>query len=324
MRKILLVFAVCVCSAVFAENIVLDLSKPNPEFPIEYDDKGVWSDVYVDGSTIFVQEFMFSHGVLYDGLAFNGFFPSKVTAVSESAGLDDQWGCMAKGGFSGEGTPYLGAYWDAYTESTSDAKTCEVFTSAPYYAVGCYVCNSPYAYYAIEKGNPYSTKFEQGDWFKLVAHGIDEQGTETGTVEYYLADYRSENADDWKLNDTWEWVDLSELGQITSIYFTMESSDVGDYGINTPTYFCLDRLTVSTEPSSVEESVVAQVKVYYDRSNGAVRVESAQLVEAAVYNMSGTLVMKQLVEGSGAIDMSAYPAGVYVVRCGGYSTKIVK
>ena len=174
------------------------------------------------------------------------------------------------------------------------------------------------------KGNPYSTKFEQGDWFKLVAHGIDEQGTETGTVEYYLADYRSENADDWKFNDTWEWIDLSELGQIASIYFTMESSDTGDYGINTPTYFCLDKLTVSTEPSSVEESVAAQMKVYYDRSNGAVRVESAQLVEAAVYNMSGTLVMKQLVEGSGAIDMSAYPAGVYIVRCGGYSTKIVK
>ena len=139
-----------------------------------------------------------------------------------------------------------------------------------------------------------------------------------------LADNRSENADDWKLNDTWEWVDLSELGQIASIYFTMESSDTGDYGINTPTYFCLDKLTVSTEPSSVEESVAAQAKVYYDRSNGTVRVESAQLVEAAVYNMSGTLVMKQLVEGSGAIDMSAYPAGVYVVRCGGYSTKIVK
>lgn len=129
----------------------------------------------------------------------------------------DQWGCMAKGGFAGEGTPYLGAYWDAYTESTSDTKPCEVYTSAPYYAVGCYVCNNPYVYYAIEKGNPYSTKFEQGDWFKLVAHGIDEQGTETGTVEYYLADYRSENADDWKLNDTWEWVDLSELGQIASI-----------------------------------------------------------------------------------------------------------
>lgn len=39
MRKILLVFAVCVCSAVFAENIVLDLSNPG-DFPIEYDESG--------------------------------------------------------------------------------------------------------------------------------------------------------------------------------------------------------------------------------------------------------------------------------------------
>lgn len=40
MRKILLVFAVCVCSAVFAENIVLDLSNPG-DFPIEYDESGL-------------------------------------------------------------------------------------------------------------------------------------------------------------------------------------------------------------------------------------------------------------------------------------------
>lgn len=208
MRKILLVFAVCVCSAVFAENIVLDLSNPG-DFPIEYDESGLWADVFNNDAIVYSQEFMFSHASPYSNYS-NGFFASKVTVISASAGTDDQWGCMAKGGFAGEGTPYLGAYWDAYTESTSDAKTCEVYTSAPYYAVGCYVCNNPYVYYAIEKGNPYSTKFEQGDWFKLVAHGIDEQGTETGTVEYYLADYRSENADDWKLNDTWEWVDLSD------------------------------------------------------------------------------------------------------------------
>ena len=177
MRKILLVFAVCVCSAVFAENIVLDLSNPG-DFPIEYDESGLWADVFNNDAIVYSQEFMFSHASPYSNYS-NGFFASKVTVISASAGTDDQWGCMAKGGFAGEGTPYLGAYWDAYTESTSDAKTCEVYTSAPYYAVGCYVCNNPYVYYAIEKGNPYSTKFEQGDWFKLVAHGIDEQGTET-------------------------------------------------------------------------------------------------------------------------------------------------
>ena len=35
MKKILLALAVCICGAVSAENIVLDLS--NPGAPIEYD-----------------------------------------------------------------------------------------------------------------------------------------------------------------------------------------------------------------------------------------------------------------------------------------------
>lgn len=121
MRKILLVFAVCVCSAVFAENIVLDLSNPG-DFPIEYDETGLWADVFNNDAIVYSQEFMFSHASPYPDYS-NGFFASKVTAISASAGTDDQWGCMAKGGFAGEGTPYLGAYWDAYTESTSDTKT---------------------------------------------------------------------------------------------------------------------------------------------------------------------------------------------------------
>lgn len=61
MRKILLVFAVCVCSAVFAENIVLDLSNPG-DFPIEYDESGLWADVFNNDAIVYSQEFMFSHG----------------------------------------------------------------------------------------------------------------------------------------------------------------------------------------------------------------------------------------------------------------------
>ena len=64
MRKILLVFAVCVCSAVFAENIVLDLSNPG-DFPIEYDETGLWADVFNNDSIVYSQEFMFSHASPY-------------------------------------------------------------------------------------------------------------------------------------------------------------------------------------------------------------------------------------------------------------------
>ena len=109
MRKILLVFAVCVCSAVFAENIVLDLSNPG-DFPIEYDESGLWADVFNNDAIVYSQEFMFSHASPYSNYS-NGFFASKVTAISASAGTDDQWGCMAKGGFAGEGTPYLGGLY---------------------------------------------------------------------------------------------------------------------------------------------------------------------------------------------------------------------
>lgn len=80
MRKILLVFAVCVCSAVFAENIVLDLSNPG-DFPIEYDETGLWADVFNNDAIVYSQEFMFSHASPYPDYS-NGFFASKVTAIS--------------------------------------------------------------------------------------------------------------------------------------------------------------------------------------------------------------------------------------------------
>lgn len=126
------------------------------------------------------------------------------------------------------------------------------------------------------------------------------------------------------MNKSWEWVDLSPLGRVASLYFTMESSRPGEHGPKTPTYFCLDRLTVLTAPSSVEEAVAPAVKAYYDRAAGVVRVDSAEPTEVAVYNMNGILLAKQPVAGTAAIDMTDSPSGVYVIRCGEYRVKIVK
>ena len=226
MRKIFLALAVCLlCSAVSADVIVLDLSKPAEA--IEYNEQGVWRDVYKDEAFVQSQGFRFSH-VSSSPHYYNGFVASRSTTVLESANFDDQFGCMARGGVSGEGSPYLVAYWDAYAESLSIERSCEVTFPAPYYTAGFYVCNNPYTYYAIQKGNSYAAKFEQGAWLKLIAHGVDATGNETGTVEHYLADYRSEKPEAWTLNKSWEWVDLSTLGKVSSLYFTMESSDQGE------------------------------------------------------------------------------------------------
>ena len=322
MRKIFLALAVCLlCSAVSADVIVLDLSKPAEA--IEYNEQGVWRDVYKDEAFVQSQGFRFSH-VSSSPHYYNGFVASRSTTVLESANFDDQFGCMARGGVSGEGSPYLVAYWDAYAESVSIERSCEVTFPAPYYTAGFYVCNNPYTYYAIQKGNSYAAKFEQGAWLKLIAHGVDATGNETGTVEHYLTDYRSEKPEAWTLNKSWKWVDLSTLGKVSSLYFTMESSDTGAQGMKTPAYFCFDRLMVLTAPASVDEALAATATVYFDRVASAVRVESAAPVETAVYNSRGALVMRQRVEGTASLDLSGTPSGVYIVRCGGKSLKIVK
>ena len=77
--------------------------------------------------------------------------------------------------------------------------------------------------------------------------GIDEQGESTGTVEFYLADYRDGKAD---AVSEWTWVDLTSLGpNVSRLEFQLESTDVGDFGMNTPAYFAIDNLTLVPEPA---------------------------------------------------------------------------
>ena len=57
--------------------------------------------------------------------------------------------------------------------------------------------------------------------------------------------------------DDWRTVNLTSLGAADTLTFSYESSDVGVFGINTPTYFAADDLVLSTgsnvvpEPSSI-------------------------------------------------------------------------
>jgi hypothetical protein len=73
----------------------------------------------------------------------------------------------------------------------------------------------------------------------------------TGTVEFYLADFRFSNNSLDYIVDQWTEVDLNRLGSAASIRLTFSGSDVGAFGLNTPAYVALDqlRLTAVPEPS---------------------------------------------------------------------------
>ena len=54
-----------------------------------------------------------------------------------------------------------------------------------------------------------------------------------------------DNAQDYIVDD-WTWVDLTGLGPIVGLEFTMSSSDVGEFGMNTPSYFAMDNVPEPT------------------------------------------------------------------------------
>ena len=100
---------------------------------------------------------------------------------------------------------------------------------------------STYAYASItdEDINSYARKFDEGDYLKVVFSMLDAQGEPVGEgVECYVVDYRDGKrfiADDWQVF----YLGIMAYGRMR---VTIETSDVGAYGPNTPLYICMDDL----------------------------------------------------------------------------------
>ncbi|MBU8893555.1 MAG: DUF4465 domain-containing protein [Bacteroidales bacterium] len=102
--------------------------------------------------------------------------------------------------------------------------------------------NCTYTALAIKYGYDYSKKFggrdgSDPDWFKLTITGIGLSNEITGTVDFFLADFRFEDNNEDYIVNKWNFVDLTNLGYVKRLEFELSSSDAG-----TPLYFCMDNL----------------------------------------------------------------------------------
>ena len=130
-----------------------------------------------------------------------------------------------------------------------------------------YIVNTTYTALSMLNGDSFAKKFggqsgNEPDWFKLTAYGTDAAGSPlAATVEFYLADYRFDDHDRDYIVDQWTQVDLSPLADARRIYFNLQSSDTGPWGMNTPAYFAIDdiRLTIVPEPSTLAIILVASL-----------------------------------------------------------------
>lgn len=128
-----------------------------------------------------------------------------------------------------------------------DYGTLRISMSKPDSLTGVFITNSTYTYLTLRDGNEFAKKFggtsgEDPDYFILKITGLGNKGDTTGTVTFYLADFRLEDPQKDFIIREWTWVDLSSLGIVSELRFSLESSDTGLWGMNTPAYFCLDDL----------------------------------------------------------------------------------
>jgi len=184
------------------------------------------TDFFSSGTATLVNYYSYNADFMFN--SWGGFAYSNITDTL-AEGLNGQYNAIPGTGQNGSSN-YVVCYYNTYAQGLP-----VVTFDAAQTVSGAYFTNNNYAYYSMLNGDGFAKQFEAGDWFRLTITGKDADGLETGSVEFLLADGTS-------IVDTWTWVDLSSLGSVKSLSFDLSSSDSGDFGMNTPAYFCMDTL----------------------------------------------------------------------------------
>ncbi|NPA45417.1 MAG: DUF4465 domain-containing protein [Chlorobi bacterium] len=172
------------------------------------------------------------------------------------------------------------------------------------------ITNSTYAYLYMDGTDPYGYEYTTDDYFILTITGIRNDNTVTGSVDFYLADFTNGNA---YIIDDWTTVDLSSLGNVDGLKFKFSSSDTGDYGINTPTYYCLDNIKYSpaTSVSNFESSNFA---IYPNPAKSIVNINNVLNANISINDISGkTVLTKNNCLENERINISNLNSGIYFI-----------
>jgi len=144
-------------------------------------------------------------------------------------------------------------------------------------------------------------------------------GEKTDSVDFYLADFRFEDNTQDYIVDTWEMVDLSTLGKIDQLGFTLSSSDNGDWGMNTPGYFFIDELQLSATSSIDLVENKAEVNMYPNPATEMLTFSSDQQIDwVDLVSMAGQVVVSSLQSAVSSqqiqFNVADLKSGVYLVR----------
>ncbi|MCE2740329.1 MAG: DUF4465 domain-containing protein [Sphingobacteriales bacterium] len=245
----------------------------------------------------------------YDS-SFGGFWSGfSVSNMKDDStkGFMNQYSAITGGGFNS--TNYGVFYGKGNILVEGDAKGKPVN--------GFFITNGTYAYYDMKEGSAFTKKFggtsgNDPDFFKVSINAWKNNGNRADTsLDVYLADFRfSDNANDYILN-TWKFVDLNAFGAVDSFSFNFYSSDTGQFGINTPLYFCIDNFgshTIGIEKANNNFGI----RMYPNPAQNTLHIACNEKIEAIeIFNLNGVRVLQS--EDTN-LTIDALIPGIYIVH----------
>ena len=193
-----------------------------------------WVGTFKSGSYEFV------NSVNPDWGSWMGCSYSNMTATSFESYEKDQWNSAAGHGANGSAN-YGVLYGNSLPNTPMEVIKVLNGGAEGRIIAGMNITNSAWVVECVKNGNGAAKKFEKGSWFKVIFTGTKADES-TVSVEYYLADYRSENEADWTCLTDWAWLDLSSLGKVVSLSISFDGTDKSYGYLNTSTYVCIDNV----------------------------------------------------------------------------------
>jgi len=244
-------YSLTIASAVPVTFEDAPLGNPGTDGSTEYNSSGryYWngsdaSGSFTSGGATFPNTFTDWGG---GSTSWAGFAYSNTTDTTTGA-YSNQYSAIAGSGQGGSST-YAVSYASPSPTLTFDSAFD--FTSGK----GMYLTNTTLTALDMQNGSAFSKVFggasgTDPDWLRITIDGKNG-GASTGSVDFYLADFRSANSAEDYILTSWTFVDLSSLGSVDQLDFSMSSSDNGSFGMNTPAYFALDSIGVIPEASTL-------------------------------------------------------------------------
>lgn len=230
---------------------------------------------------------------------------------STTAGSGNQYSVRSAVGYSNS-TVYSIAQGDAKLKFNASAVGKQM--------AGFYVNNSTYAYLSMKNGDSYAKKFggvsgNDPDWFKLkIQKYFGGILSPNDSVTFYLADFRfAINAQDYIVKN-WQYVNLTSLGNVDSLKFTLTSSDNSGGYMNTPSYFCMDNFQTLNLVSGITENKIVEnsVNIYPNPTTNQLNISSTFSIDKIeIYNQLGSLVFQS---NSTVNDISTLETGIYLLK----------